>query len=279
MTETFTTTDGLTLAYDDQGEGHPLLCLAGLTRNMDDFAPVVAAFASRARILRLDSRGRGLSQYDPDYNNYNIAQEAQDVIALLDHLGLESVSILGTSRGGLIAMALAASHPSRLHGAILNDIGPVVEAHGISDILRYIGLKPTFKSHDEAVRKLPAAMAPDFLDVPEASWRAFSEALWSVGPDGLDLRYDPALRDAVLAQSAEDGTLPEIWPLYEALATRPVALIRGENSNILSRATAEEMRRRQPALILAEVAGRGHVPFLDEPAAQAVIAEYLDRVG
>ncbi|MDV7141992.1 alpha/beta hydrolase [Tropicimonas sp. TH_r6] len=279
MTDHFITEDGLSLAFDDQGSGHPLLCLAGLTRNMDDFAPVVAGFAGTARILRLDSRGRGRSQHDPDFHNYNIAQEARDAIALLDHLELETVSILGTSRGGLIAMVLAASHPERIHGAILNDIGPAVEERGLSEIMAYLGQKTAFRSHDEAVRALPSAMSPAFTDVPEATWRAFSEALWSETAEGLELRYDPALRDAIVAQSSEEGAVPDLWPLYDALATRPIALIRGENSNILSRETAKEMHRRQPALVLAEIAGRGHVPFLDEPAAQAVIADYLDRVG
>ena len=90
-----TTADGLTLAYDDQGAGVPLLCLAGLTRNMDDFEPVLETFGDRARIIRLDSRGRGASDFAEDVMTYSVVQEAADALALVDHLGLDKVAILG----------------------------------------------------------------------------------------------------------------------------------------------------------------------------------------
>lgn len=278
MISTFTTTDGLRLAYDDQGSGHPLLCMAGLTRNMADFDPVVERFADRARLLRLDSRGRGASDNDPDYSNYNLIREGQDLLEFLDHLGLDKVSILGTSRGGLIAMQLAAVQPDRLHGVVLNDIGPVVEPEGLSDIKDYLGFRPGYASFDEAADRLPDVMAPRFSGVSRDTWRRFAQALWLEAPDGLDIRYDPALRLAFLEQSA-DGTLPELWPLFDALAAFPVGVIRGENSNILSSETTAEMRRRRPDMICAEVPDRGHVPFLDEPESIDVICRYLDRVA
>lgn len=278
MTNFFNTPDGLRLAFDDQGHGHPLLCLAGLSRNMADFAPVLANFADRARIIRLDSRGRGQSDHDPDYHNYNIIQESRDVLALLDQLGLEKVSILGTSRGGLIAMTLAMGHPERLQGVVFNDIGPVIEPAGLADIMGYLGYKPAYASYDDAVEKLPEVMAPRFSNVPSETWRAFAEALWIETPEGLDIRYDAMLRRAVLEQSA-DGALPDIWPLFQALDAFPVGLIRGANSNILTAETAAEMRARHPGMIFSEVPERGHVPFLDEAESRAVIATYLDRVG
>lgn len=278
MNDLFTSDDGLRLAFDDRGRGHPLLCLAGLTRNMADFASVAADFAGRARIIRLDSRGRGASDPDPDPGHYTIAREAQDALALLDHLGIERASILGTSRGGLIAMALAAMAPERLAGVILNDVGPVVERAGLAEITGYIGRRPTYADYAEAVERLPAVMAGSgFANVPPARWRAFAEALYVETPGGLDLRYDPALRIALQEQMSR-GELPEIWPLFEALAPRPVALIRGAGSNLLSAATAAEMRRRMPGMLFAEVPDRGHVPFLDEPEAVALIGAWLDLV-
>ena len=279
MTEFFTTRDGLRLAFDDRGRGHPLLCLAGLTRNMADFASVAEAFGGQARIIRLDSRGRGQSAFDPDYRNYTVAQEAADALALLDHLGLERASILGTSRGGLIAMVIAATAPDRLAGVILNDVGPVVAREGLSDIFGYIGFRPVYADYEDAAEKLPEAMAPSgFSHVPPARWRAFAEALYIERPDGLDLRYDPALRTAILEQ-AEGGELPEIWPLFEALAPRPAALIRGANSHLLSAETAAEMRRRMPEMLFAEVPDRGHVPFLDEPEALTVFDALMARAA
>jgi pimeloyl-ACP methyl ester carboxylesterase len=276
MTARFSTSDGLSLVYDDRGAGHPLLCLAGLTRNMADFEPVMEHFADRVRVIRLDARGRGLSDHDPDWRGYAIPREAQDVLDLMDHLGLERASILGTSRGGLLALTLAASHPERLGGAVLVDIGPVIEAAGLDPIVEYIGTAPRWKTYAEAAAALPAAMAPRFVNVPAETWLRHAERVWQEGPEGLSLRYDPRLRDAVL-EGAQDGALPDLWPLFDALAGKPLALIRGANSDLLSRETAAEMRRRRPDMIFADVPDRGHVPFLDEPEAVSAITAYLER--
>ena len=279
MSGTFTTSDGLRLAYDDAGPraGHPLLCLAGLTRNMADFEPVLDAFGARARIVRLDARGRGRSQHDPDWRNYNLVREAQDALELLDHLGIARASILGTSRGGLIALTLGIGHAERLCGVIFVDIGPVLDPAGLAPIVSLVGKRPPYASYEDAADRLPEAMAPRFRDVPRATWRAHAERIWRQAPDGLDLRYDPRLGDAVRAAAATDAP-PDLWPLLDAFRALPTALIRGANSDLLSAETAAEMRRRLQAMIFADVPGRGHVPFLDEPQAQAAIAAYLDAV-
>jgi 2-haloalkanoic acid dehalogenase type II len=274
----FTASDGLSLAYRDEGVGPPLLCLCGLTRNMADFDDVARDFSGRARIIRLDTRGRGASDYDPDFNNYNIAREAQDAIDLLDHLGLDRAAILGTSRGGLIAMALAASHRDRLSGVCLNDIGPEIDTTGLGKIMGYLGLPPGHATLEDGARAMAAAQADLFPDVPLDRWRTHATRIWLQTPTGLALRYDRRLRDAVIAQSATGG-MPDLWPLFDLLAGLPLALIRGANSDLLSAATAAEMQRRRPDMIAADVPNRGHVPFLDEPEAQAVIAAFLDRLA
>lgn len=276
MIQHFDAPDGLRLAYADEGAGHPILCLAGLTRNMRDFEPVVERFAGRARIIRMDLRGRGASAFDPDHGNYNPVVEGRDALALLDHLGLARVTILGTSRGGLIALGLGNSHAHRLHGVILNDIGPVIDARGLAVIMGYLGSRPGYASYEDAADRLPGAMAPRFANVPRATWRAYAERLWREAPDGLDLRYDPHLRTAVIEQSAT-GALPDLWPLFDGLKAMPSALIRGANSDLLSPETAAEMRRRHPEMLYAEVPDRGHVPFLDEPEAVGLIETYLER--
>ena len=278
MPDRFRTADGLSLAYDVRGTGHPLLCLAGLTRNMADFGSVAERFCDRAQIIRLDSRGRGASEFAPDPMSYSLMQESQDALALLDHLGIARASVLGTSRGGLIAMGLAAAAPDRLAGAILNDIGPVIEPAGLDAIMGYLGRRPAYRTYDEAAEALPAAMAPAFAGLSRAQWRAYAERLWIETPDGLELRYDPALREAVIAQAAAGGS-PDLWPLFEALRPFPAALIRGANSDLLSAATAAEMRARHPAMLYAEVPDRGHVPWLDEAPAVDLIARYLDSVA
>ncbi|SFC35765.1 alpha/beta fold hydrolase [Tropicimonas isoalkanivorans] len=278
MTQFFQSADGLRLAYDDQGSGHPILCLAGLSRNMADFEPVLERFADSARIIRLDSRGRGQSDWDPDYLNYTVPQEAQDALALLDHLGLDKVTILGTSRGGLIAMGLAAAVASRLHGVILNDIGPDLSPQGLTHIMGYLGNRPGYRDYDEAATRLPDAMAPAFRNVSHDQWRAYARRLWRQEPDGLDLRYDPRIARALVEQSAA-GEAPDLWPLFDALAQLPVGLIRGANSDLLLPETATEMVRRHPGLIYGEVPDRGHVPFLDEPEAVGVIQTYLEQIS
>lgn len=278
MTERFRTTDGLTLAYDDRGAGHPLLCLAGLTRNMADFEPVLEHFQDRARIIRLDARGRGASDYDPDWRNYNLIREGRDALELLDHLGLPRASILGTSRGGLIALTLGVGHAERLEGVIFVDVGPQIDPAGLAQIMGYLGNRPPYRSYEEAADKLAEAMAPRFAGVPRATWRAFAERCWTEQADGLGLRYDPKLRSAVLEASAT-GALPDLWPLFDTFRTMPTALIRGANSDLLTAETAAEMRRRQPDMLYGEVPDRGHVPFLDEPEARAVISAYLDLVA
>ena len=272
---TFTTGDGKRLHYTDTGQGQPLLCLAGLTRNGLDFsflAPHVAEF----RLITLDSRGRGASDYDADYMNYSVPREGRDVLELLDHLGLDKVTILGTSRGGLLAMALAASDPERLSGVILNDIGPVVGAQGIARIMAYVGKQPRARTLDAAAADLKAAMEREFPGVPLSVWRKQAEFQYRATEDGLALRYDPALHTALMDQAAS-GAMPDMWTVFEALRSLPLGVLRGANSDILDQETLEEMHRRHPGMISDVVPDRGHVPFLDEPESLALIRRIMEQ--
>ncbi|GGO62013.1 Pimeloyl-ACP methyl ester carboxylesterase [Roseovarius pacificus] len=271
----FTTSDGLSLYYEDQGAGRPVLCLAGLTRNARDF-DFVAPHLGDLRLLRLDYRGRGQSDHDPEFMNYSILREAQDVIELLDHLGLDRVTILGTSRGGLIAMALAAGHGDRLQGVVLNDIGPEVTPNGLERIMDYVGKPPNAPTLDEAAQALKAVSEAQFPGVPLTRWRAQAGAMFEEQPGGgLALRYDPKLRDALIGQAGV-GEAPDLWLLFDALKEVPLAVIRGANSDLLSAETVERMAERHPGLICATVPDRGHVPFLDEPEALKAIRDLLE---
>lgn len=269
----FDTADGLSLHYADEGTGPPVLCLAGLTRNSADFK-FVMPFLAGHRVIRMDYRGRGQSEYADDVTTYSIPQEGADAIALLDHLGLERATILGTSRGGLIAMMLAATHPDRLAGAILNDIGPEIAPGGLERIMDYIGRRPSFADYDSAAAGLAQVYAAEFPGVPEARWRVQAEMMWAETGDGLDLRYDARLRDAMLAQAAA-GPAPDLWPLFDALAALPLTVIRGANSDLLSGDTLARMQARAPAMRAVTVPDRGHVPFLDEAGALAAIHSHL----
>ena len=272
----FTTSDGLRLAYRDAGEGLALLCLAGLTRSMADFdylAPHLSgAGGPPVRLIRMDYRGRGDSEWAGDPASYSVPTEARDALELLDHLGIERAAILGTSRGGLIAMHLAATAHERLAGVCLNDVGPEIPAEAITRILGYLGKPPPFASHEEMARALPSLL-PGFENVPPARWREEARRQARQSPEGLTLTYDPRLRDALLAGA--EGPPPDWWAMFDALAGLPLALIRGAGSDLLGADCAERMRARRPDMIFAEVPGRGHVPFLDEPEALAAIRAWL----
>jgi len=268
----FQSTDGLNLHYLDEGDGTPVIALAGLTRNSADFDHVAPHLP--VRLIRPDYRGRGQSDW-ADHSTYTILQEAGDVLTLMDHLGLEKAAILGTSRGGLIAMMLATTVKDRLMGVALNDIGPEIAETGLNVIMNYIGRNPAQKSYAEAATFRDKNWV-HFKDVPTERWLAEVKAHYEETPDGLTIRYDPKLRDAVVAAGAQPA--PDLWPLFDALGGLPLALVRGANSDLLSPETTEKMACRRPDMIKAEVPGRGHVPFLDEPEALAALHEWLGRL-
>ncbi len=270
MLSFFRGTDGARLAYLDEGQGLPVIALAGLTRAHTDF-DFVAPHLQGVRLIRPDYRGRGASDRTGPAS-YTVPQEAADVLALMDHLGVEKAAILGTSRGGLIGMGLAAMAPERLLGLCLNDVGPVIERAGLEKISDYVGRNPAAKTITALVERLPRTMT-GFSDVSEVRWRAFAERLYEEGPHGLNIRYDPALRESFLA--VINAPPVDLWPLYDACAGLPLALIRGANSDLLSREVVAEMRRRRPDMIFAVVPDRAHVPFLDEPEALAAIRGWL----
>lgn len=273
----FTTSDGLSLYYEDQGDGPPVLCLAGLTRNTTDFTHLVPHMAG-TRLIRLDYRGRGQSDYAEDYMTYNILREGQDAVELLDHLGLDKATIIGTSRGGLIAMALSHTHPDRLNGVVLNDIGPEVAPIGIERIMDYVGKTPPFPDLDSAAEALKAGNEAAFPGVPLERWREQAEFMWFEKPDdgGIGIRYDSRLRDAMIGQAGA-GDAPDLWQLFDGLKDQPLASIRGQNSDLFTAETQAGMNARHPDMITAVVPDRGHVPFLDEPESLTAIRALLER--
>ena len=273
----FTTSDGLNLHYEDQGDGPAVLCLAGLTRNVADFTYLLPHLPGH-RVIRMDYRGRGQSDYAEDYMSYNILREGQDAVELMGHLGLDQVTLMGTSRGGLIAMALSVTHPGRMNGVILNDIGPEVTDLGIERIMEYVGKEPPFADLDQAAEALKAGFAESFPDVTLTRWREQAEFMWFDKQDGgVGLRYDARLRDALIGQAGV-GEAPDLWQLFDGLRNLPLACIRGENSDLFAAETLEKMQAHHPGMISATVPNRGHPPFLDEPEALAAIHQLLEQI-
>ena len=270
-TQFFTADDGAKIAYQVEGEGLPVLCLAGLTRNMADF-DYVAPYLSGVRLIRMDYRGRGQSDYT-GAATYTVPREGRDAVLLLDHLGVQKAAVLGTSRGGLSGLFLAAVAKDRLLGLCLNDVGPVIERAGLDRIFDYVGRNPAAKTY-AAVAERMAALNPGFANVPEGRWLADAQKYYLETPDGLRIRYDASLREAFLA--AFQGEAPDLWPLWAATAGMPVALIRGANSDLLSPEAYAEMQTRRPDGIYTEVPDRAHVPWLDEAESLQVIRDWLE---
>lgn len=272
--QNFKAEDGATLAFRDEGEGLPLLALAGLTRDHRDFDYLARHLPHGVRLIRLDSRGRGDSDWT-GAGTYTLAQESKDAVALLDHLEIAQCAVLGSSRGGLLAMVMAVNHPHRLMGVCLNDVGPVLERKGLIRIGTYIGTPPTVHTLEEVADRMPSVM-PGFHGVPEIRWAEEAIRHFVQYSDRIGLPYDPALRTAFDTAMAAPAT--DAWPLFDACAHLPMALVRGINSDVLSGATADQMRQRRPDLLFAEVPDRGHIPFLDEPLALSCIGAWLARL-
>lgn len=269
----FETFDGLQLAFHDQGQGLPVLCLAGLTRNSSDF-DYLAPHLPDVRLIRMDYRGRGHSDWADDFTTYSIPVEARDTLALLDHLGLEKAAIIGTSRGGLIAMLLAATAKDRLSGICLNDIGPEIDTTGLDAIMGYLGRNPPFKSHADMAAAMPGGMV-GFANVPTQRWLDEVMRHTDETATGLTINYDPKLRDAVIAAGAQP--VPDLWPMFDAMQGLPLALIRGANSDLLAETTVTKMCNKRPDMVFTNVPDRAHVPFLDEPPSLDVIQTWLEQ--
>ena len=268
----FTTSDGLSLHYTDEGSGLPILCLAGLTRTGQDF-DYVAPVLSNHRVIRLDYRGRGQSDWDQNWQNYTVPIESRDAIELLDHLKLEAAAIIGTSRGGLIAMGLAAFVPQRLLGVALNDIGPELAAEGLESVMTYLGRRPTASTFEDAAEALEKALT-GFANVPKSRWMAEAQKLYVKDDVGLNFTYDPKLRDAIEKPTEK----PDLWPFFDALQGKPLCCIRGANSDLLTAQTLSKMQERRPDMIAATVPDRAHIPFLDEPQSVDAITAWLEKI-
>ncbi len=270
--------DGLRLHYREYGEAIssplPIVCLPGLARTAADFHRLAGALsADGRRVLALDYRGRGLSARDPDPANYDLRVESADVMALLTAAEIPEAIFIGTSRGGLITMILAAFRPSLIAGAVLNDIGPVIEVAGLRRIKAYVGKLTQPTSWDEAVAVLKNVAGAQFTALSEAEWLDFARCTFRQDGDAFSTTYDPALTHNL--QAMDIDALPTLWPQFEALSHRPVLIVRGENTDLLSTETVGEMRRRHPDCVLHTVSGQGHAPLLADAPTIARIEAFV----
>jgi pimeloyl-ACP methyl ester carboxylesterase len=274
--------DGLKLYVGSYGNratrALPVVCLPGLARTSVDFEALATALASDAAkpryVVAMDYRGRGRSDYDHDPLNYNLVTELADVLAVITALDLGPAVFVGTSRGGILTMLLAAARPAALAGAVLNDIGPVIEVQGLARIKSYVGNLPEPKSLPDAAEILRRVFSGQFPKLANDDWLAFASRAYKEQDGRLVPTYD--VRIAKTLASLDLGRpIPPLWAEFDALAAVPVMVVHGANSDILMPATIAAMRERRADLDVMEVPDQGHAPLLAEPGTIGRIAAFI----
>jgi len=272
----YTAQDGLTLYFRDYGDPLsprvPLLCLPGLTRNSADFARLAARCGDERRVLCPDYRGRGRSDYDPDWRGYTPRTYLDDIAHLMAAAGIGRVVALGTSMGGLLAMGLAVLKPNSIAGAVLNDVGPEIDGGGLGRIIEYISVDRPQPDWPSAARYLQRTL-PELSLTSAEDWLSFARGTYREGADGaLHFDWDLAIARALTAGT---DTVVDLWAVYAALGPMPVLALRGECSDILTEACFARMAEAKPDLRRVTVPGVGHAPSLRETEARSAIDDFL----
>ncbi|MDO6963586.1 alpha/beta fold hydrolase [Rhizobium alvei] len=280
----FSTDDGLMLSGrhygpDIEQDTIPVVCLAGLTRNGADFHRFALLLSDLdISVVTLDSRGRGQSDRDPSPANYNVMRETQDVLILLKHLGIGKAIFVGTSRGGLLLHVLGNLAPDRIEATVLNDIGPVIEAAGLRAIAAYLGEATIHQRLEDLAAALKIRHGNEFPILDESDWHEMADAISQPTERGLEANFDPGivapLKDMDFSQNP-----PDLWDAFKALTNKPLLVIRGENSLLLSAQTVEQMLEKHPNAKALVAPGQGHAPFLHHPTITAPIIDFIVARG
>lgn len=278
----YTSQDGLRLYarhYPAKvASGRSVLCLPGLTRNAMEFDALATALSGHPERQRnvycVDYRGRGRSDHDASWKNYTPYIELIDVLDFMTVAGLHDAAIVGTSRGGIIAMLMAVMRPTMIGAAVLNDIGPVIDPAGLARIIGYVGKTPVPSTWQEAARVVRNMSEKFFPAVADDEWIELARQ-WFLEKDGQPAQsYDPNLANA-MGEIDLSKKIPEMWPQFTALSAFPTLLIRGANSDLLSEKTAERMAAQHSSLQRMTVNGQGHAPLLRDDDTIAAIERFL----
>lgn len=276
--------DGLRLHVREYGSrltpALAVVCLPGLTRTVADFQVLAAhltnppanplaeplanplAEAGSRRVIALDSRGRGQSEYDRNPQNYNLLVELGDLVAVLTALAVGPAIFIGSSRGGLLTMHLGVAHPTAIAGVVLHDIGPVIEPKGLARLRSYVGKMPQPRSFTEGADILRHLFHGQFPNLSSDQWLGAAKRAWQTRGGALAPTYDVRLSRTLTAIDIE-RPLPPLWNEFDALQRLPMLVIHGAKSDILSAETVAAMAARHPGMELIEVADQGHVPLLE----------------
>ncbi len=256
-----------------------VVCAHGLTRQGRDFDVLASRLSERYRVVCPDFVGRGRSEWLPDPKGYQIPQYAADAVTLLARVNARRLAWVGTSMGGLVGMGLAGLPGSPIERLVLNDVGPSLDGEGLRRVGEYLGEHMVFANEEEAAAALWLISTGFGPHTPE-QWMALTRPLLKPRDDGqVELRYDPGIAwtlnhltpDIVAAGEAQ------LWQSYDRISC-PTLLLRGEQSDLLTRETAAAMGLRGPRALCREFAGIGHAPTLIAPdQVEAVVAFLASR--
>jgi pimeloyl-ACP methyl ester carboxylesterase len=270
--------DGLRLYVRDympnSAPKRTIVCLCGLTRNSKDFDEVAEKYYLKGhRVVTMDYRGRGLSQYDENWENYNPNMYGSDVFAVCTALGLHECIFIGTSLGGLLSMGLCTLVPTLVHSVVLNDVGPVLGNKAIDVIIEYTGDDRKVPTLEAAVEKLKSYYKDD-THRSEDEWKKQAQNTYKLEDGQYVPDWDVRIAQYLKTSASQDGA-QNLWPFFKALADRPVLVLRGEVSTVLSQETYEEMLAALPNISGALIPNAGHVPTLSEPESQKALDDFI----
>lgn len=264
--------------YPGREDRPPILCMAGLTRNARDFEEVAERLAGEWRVIAINFRGRGGSGAAKDPMTYVPTTYTRDVEALLNELAIDRYVAFGTSLGGIVTMLLAANAPQKLAGALLNDVGPEIEAAGLSRIRTYVGKSNVWPTWMHAARAVQEGNADVYPNYGVEDWLAMAKRLYRLNSAGrIVLDYDMKIAEPFRVPGNEAG--PDMWAAFDALKKVPTLILRGARSDVLGEATAQKMVARLDDSELVTVPDVGHTPMLTEPEAVAATDRLLARIA
>ena len=261
--------------WGDPANARVLVCVHGLSRQGRDFDTLAQALSDRYRVVCPDVVGRGQSDWLADPMGYQIPAYVADMVTLLARLDAQTVHWVGTSMGGLIGMGLASLPQSPIQRLVLNDVGPTLQADAIARIGSYLGLPMRWGSVEEAADYM-LSISKGFGPHTREQWLALTRPMLKPDGAGWKPHYDPAIAVPFKAITPELDAAGQtaLWRSYDAI-TCPTLLLRGADSDLLTRDTAQDMTRRGPKARLHEFAGVGHAPTLVAVAQVAVVKEFL----
>ncbi|ESQ90201.1 alpha/beta hydrolase [Asticcacaulis sp. AC460] len=263
-------------ARDYGGSGMPVLCMHGLTRNSADFEWIAGHLSTRYRVISVDQRGRGKSQWDDQPAHYTPGVYVQDMFKLLGDLGIPRAALIGTSMGGLMGMIMGAFAPQMVIGMVINDVGPEIDPAGLARIASYTGRGVAVTTWEDAAARAKETNGVAFPDYHDDDWLAFARRTYEVRPDGtIAPAYDPAISQA-FATPEPTVAPPDLWGMWDKLEGLPILAVRGEISDLLSAETLKQMGERHAGMQAVTVRNRGHAPMLDEGEAVTAIETFLE---